>query len=112
MEHEAGHGLVADQRGWPRSRSVWAAAHGTGQRTAESAWPQRVKDEEHLVVSLQRAVNLGVRDACDRLSDAFGERLPEVARRFVATARPWLGSGHAEPVPRRRGTPEPGRSPG
>lgn len=101
VEHEAGHSFIADEMGWPHSWSVWAAAHGKGGRSAESTWPQRVRDEEHLVVSLQRYANLGVRDAYDRLGEAFGERLPEVAQRFVAIARPWLRPGYAEPFLRR-----------
>ncbi len=90
IEHEVGHSFVADQLGWPHSWSVWSAAHGTGDKMPMSQWSQRVLEEEHLVVSLQRFVNTGIEDEYARLRHAFRDRLPEVAKAFVATARPWL----------------------
>lgn len=96
VEHEAAHAFLADELGLPHSWSVWAAAHGSGGKTADSLWPQRVRDEEHLVVSLQRYVNCGVRDSFDKLGQTFGACLPDVARRFATKVRPWLGEGYRE----------------
>lgn len=99
VEHEIGHSYVADAMGWPHSWSVWSAAHGTGDIRPMEEWSPRVRDEEHLVVALQRYVNTGVEDEYGKLREAFGPALPEVARGFVAVARPWLGlrprPGHA-----------------
>jgi hypothetical protein len=90
VEHEIAHSFVADQLGWPHSWSLWSAAHGTGEKRPMSGWSPRVRDEEHLVVSLQRFVNTGQEDAYGKLWEAFGEDLPAVARRFLAVSRPWL----------------------
>ncbi|MCT7377088.1 hypothetical protein [Chelativorans salis] len=92
-EHEIAHSFIADELGWPYSWSLWSAAHGTSTKRPMGEWSPRVRDEEHLVVSLQRYVNTGLEDEHGKLREAFGERLPEVARRFVALARPWLRIG-------------------
>ncbi|HEV7346622.1 MAG TPA: hypothetical protein VGN60_13420 [Devosia sp.] len=96
VEHEIGHSFVADRLGWPHSWSLWSAAHGTGDIRPMTQWSPRVRDEEHLVVSLQRYANTGQRDPHARLEEAFGDALPAVARAFVLSARPWLAAGSGE----------------
>lgn len=91
VEHEIGHSFIADELGWPHSWSLWSAVHGSGEQRPMEEWSGRVRDEEHLVVSLQRFVNTGCKDREGRLEAVFGPRLPHVARQFVAVARPWLG---------------------
>lgn len=93
VEHEVAHAFLADALDLPHSPSVWAAAHGAGDRTAVGHWPQHIRDEEHLVVSFQRYVNSGLRDPYDRLGHTFGDRLPGLAGRFVRLVRPWLDFG-------------------
>lgn len=97
VEHEVAHAFLAEERGLPHSWSVWAAAHNSGGKSSHTLWPERVREEEHLVVALQRYVNCGVRDDYDRLGRAFGHDLPDLARRFVAVMRPWLSEGYREP---------------
>lgn len=108
VEHEIGHSFVADRMGWPHSWSLWSAAHGTGDIRPMSQWSPRVRDEEHLVVSLQRYANTGALDPYGKLEEAFGDDLPAVARDFVLTARPWLaqepGDAQGEDRPQRRVT--------
>lgn len=90
VEHEIGHSFIADELGWPHSWSLWSAVHGSGEKRPMERWSSRIRDEEHLVVSLQRYVNTGVEDNYGRLRESFGNRLPRVAGCFVALARPWL----------------------
>ena len=90
VEHEIGHSFVADRLGWPHSWSLWSTAHGTGEKRPMTGWSPRVRDEEHLVVSLQRFVNTGQEDEFGKLREAFGKDLPAVARAFLAVSRPWL----------------------
>jgi DICT domain-containing protein len=94
VEHEIAHSFVADEMGWPHSWSLWSAAHGTGDKRPMTEWSPRVRDEEHLVVALQRYANTGIEDEYGKLREAFGEALPSVARRFVGLARPWLQIRH------------------
>lgn len=102
-EHEIAHSFIADEMGWPHSWSLWSAAHGNGEKRPMHEWSPRVREEEHLVVSLQRYVNTGLEDDYGRLREAFGERLPETALRFLALARPWLQIGAAaDGAPRRQ----------
>ena len=91
VEHEIGHSYIADLMGWPHSWSVWSAAHGTGEKRPIEEWSPRVRDEEHLVVSLQRFVNTGYEDHYGKLREVFNDDLQRVAIGFVAIARPWLG---------------------
>lgn len=91
IEHEIGHSFVADRMGWPHSWSLWSAAHGTGGIRPMSEWSTRVKDEEHLVVSLQRYANTGLLDDYGRLAAVFGDGLSAAAHSFLMSARPWLG---------------------
>lgn len=91
IEHEVAHSYVADLMSWPHSWSVWSAAHGSGEKRPMSQWSSRVRDEEHLVVSLQAYVNTGIEDRYGKLREALGDDLPSVARGFLAVARPWLG---------------------
>jgi hypothetical protein len=88
LEHEVGHCLVADALGWPHSWSVWSHAHGTGM--PGRPWSQRVADEEHLVVRLQRYANTGAPDEYGNLEAAFGRQLPALAYQLIWLARPWL----------------------
>ncbi|PRY95470.1 hypothetical protein BCF33_1090 [Hasllibacter halocynthiae] len=97
VEHEVGHAFMAEARGLPHSWSVWAAAHGRGGKSNSSEWPARIREEEHLVVALQRYANRGIRDEFDALGQAFGKGLPALAQRFVRLVRPWLREGYDEP---------------
>nr|CAD6437843.1 hypothetical protein REQ54_04290 [Rhizobium sp. Q54] len=54
-------------------------------------WSRRVRDEEHLVVSLQRFANIGVEDQYGKLRETFGENIQAVGGNFIAIAQPWLG---------------------
>ena len=92
-EHDLMHAYVADLMGWPHSWSVWAAAHGKGGPRPMEQWSQRVKDEEHLVVSLQRYINTGKQDEYGKLLEAFADRLPNVALGGLMIMRPWLFVG-------------------
>lgn len=99
VEHELGHSYVADLMGWPHSWSVWSAVHGSGEKRPMSEWSRRVRDEEHLVVSLQAFVNTGVEDPYGKLREAFGDQLPAVVQGFISLARPWIG---LDPRPEHR----------
>ncbi|UUP16753.1 hypothetical protein [Nitratireductor thuwali] len=93
IEHEIAHSFIADELGWPHSWSLWSAVHGSGAKRPMGEWSPRVRDEEHLVVSLQRYVNTGLEDVHGQLRTTFGDDLPKVAGRFVRLARPWLSFG-------------------
>lgn len=93
VEHDIAHAWLADALGWPHSWSVWSSAHGTAHRPGRS-WSQRVADEEHLVVSLQRYVNTGLKDDEHGVLDGrFGAQLPSVASSLMEAMRPWLVTG-------------------
>lgn len=67
VEHDVLHHLVADELGQPWS---WALHDGDGSVPVDQA-PQRIRDEEHLVQSLQRRIMLGVPDRLGCLDRAF-----------------------------------------
>jgi hypothetical protein len=96
VEHELAHQHVSLAMGRECSWVVWDDAHKHLERPEPpewaDEWPNRPQDEEHLVNRLQRFCNLGVEDDQGCLRGVFGDRLEEVARQFVALARPWLRS--------------------
>jgi hypothetical protein len=91
LEHDVVHAYVADALGWPHSYSVWSDAHAKDRTAIPMAkWSQRVKDEEHLVVSMQRYMNTGQLDPYGKLEAAFGSDLNRHAKALLALLRPWL----------------------
>jgi len=91
LEHDVVHAYIADVLNWPHSYSVWSDAHAKDRTNIPMAkWSQRVKDEEHLVVSLQRFINTGHLDHYGKLDIAFGSQLKHHAKAVSALLRPWL----------------------
>lgn len=88
IEHDIMHALIAEECGWPHSWSVWSAAHGTtGPERSPDEWSQRVRDEEHLVNRMQAYINTGKLDGFGNLFGTFGDRLPDVACKFIKVLR-------------------------
>lgn len=88
LEHDVLHHVVAERLGWTRSYVVWWDAHGQPHDPDTQGWRDM---EEHLVMRLQRFINLGERDEYGVLEAQFGEGLGAFARHALLLVRPWLG---------------------
>jgi hypothetical protein len=96
IEHDVTHSWLAYQMGLGVSGVVWADAHGgtDAERCRESilgiGFPDRLDDEEHRCLRLQRYINQGSPDEFGVLDSTFGAELPSVARELLLVLRPWL----------------------
>jgi hypothetical protein len=90
LEHDILHHHIAEVLGWERSLVVWWDAHG--QPDDPKTKPLR-DYEEHLVMRLQRYINLGEKDDdYGILEMLWGTSLPDIALEALCVMRPWIGS--------------------
>lgn len=93
LEHDVLHHHVAELLGWERSHVVWWDANG---QPGEPETKDLRDYEEHVVMRLQRYINLGEKDDdYGVLEDLFGYKLPGVALDALCVVRPWLSLGGA-----------------
>jgi hypothetical protein len=87
LEHDVLHHHVAELLGWERSHVVWWDANGQ----PDEPETKELRDyEEHIVMRLQRYINLGERDDYGVLEDLFGDKLPDIALEALCVMRPWI----------------------
>lgn len=87
LEHDILHHHITEVLGWGRSSVVWWDAHG---QPDEPETKELRDTEEHVVIRLQRYINLGEMDDYGVLEDLFGYKLPDVALDALCVMRPWL----------------------
>lgn len=89
LEHDILHHHVAELLGWERSHVVWWDAHGQ----PDEPETKELRDyEEHIVMRLQRYINLGEKDDdYGVLEGLWGYRLPDIAADALSVMRPWIG---------------------